>query len=83
MAAEILLNRQAQAVADRQAIPELLTQQLVRRHYLPLAERTFWRWVSAGQFPKPDLIFGGKSRFWKRESVERWIDARTAEGGTK
>jgi predicted DNA-binding transcriptional regulator AlpA len=61
------------------SIPALLTQQLVRKHFLPLAERTFWRWVSAGQFPKPDLAMGGKARFWKRETVERWI----AEGGAK
>ncbi len=60
-------------------IPALLTQQLVRRHFLPLAERTFWRWVSAGQFPKPDLVMGGKARFWKRETVECWI----AKGGAK
>jgi predicted DNA-binding transcriptional regulator AlpA len=72
MHAETLLNRQAEAVADRQAIPALLTQQLVRKHFLPLGERTFWRWVSTGQFPKPDLIFGGKSRFWKKETVENY-----------
>ncbi len=64
-------------------IPELLNQQMVRRFYLPLAERTFWRWVSAGQFPKPDLAMGGKSRFWKRETVLRWIEERSAEGGGK
>jgi predicted DNA-binding transcriptional regulator AlpA len=61
-------------------IPALLTQQLVRKHFLPLAERTFWRWVSAGQFPKPDLSMGGKARFWRRESVEQWIADRAAEG---
>jgi predicted DNA-binding transcriptional regulator AlpA len=59
--------------ADRSPIPALLTQQLVRRFYLPLSERAFWRWVSAGKFPKPDISMGGKARFWKRETVERWI----------
>jgi len=69
--------------AESAGPPALLTQQMVRRFYLPLAERTFWRWVSAGQFPKPDLSMGGKARFWKRETVERWIDAHAAEGGAK
>jgi predicted DNA-binding transcriptional regulator AlpA len=62
--------------------PALLTQQMVRRFYLPLAERTFWRWVSEGKFPRPDLALGGKSRFWKRETVEGWISAQVA-GGAK
>jgi predicted DNA-binding transcriptional regulator AlpA len=65
------------------SIPALLTQQLVRKHYLPLAERTFWRWVSAGQFPKPDLSMGGKARFWKRETVRAWIDSQARKGGAK
>ncbi len=81
MAAETFL-RQAAAVGDRQAPPALLTSKLVRLHFLPIAERTFWRWVSAGQFPKPDLAISGKAKFWKRETVETWIDAQAGKGGT-
>jgi predicted DNA-binding transcriptional regulator AlpA len=60
--------------------PALLTQSLVRQHYLPLAERTFFKWVSAGLFPKPDISIGGKARFWKREAVEAWIAAQVERG---
>ena len=82
MAAETLLARQAQAVADRQTIPALLTLELIRAHYVPAGKRTLHRWVSAGAFPKPDIALGGKVRYWRRETVEAWIAAQ-AEGGTK
>lgn len=68
--------------APQAAPPALMNQQLIRRHYLPLAERTFWRWVSAGQFPRPDLCIGGKTRLWRRETVEHWIDAQAGKGVT-
>ncbi len=65
--------------AEQEPIPALLTKNLVRKHYLPIGERTLDRWVSAGQFPRPDLALGGKARFWRKETVEQWINAQ-AEG---
>jgi predicted DNA-binding transcriptional regulator AlpA len=82
MAAETFLARQAQAVAERQAIPALLTKALIRRNYLPVGERTLDRWISSGTFPRPDIAIGGKVRYWKRETVEAWIDAQ-AEGAAR
>jgi predicted DNA-binding transcriptional regulator AlpA len=61
-------------------IPELLNEKLVRAHYLPIGARTLWRWVSCGQFPKPDVAFGGKVRLWRKQTVLAWIAARAAEG---
>ena len=81
MAAETVLARQAQAVADRQIIPALLTKTLIRKHYLPAGERTLDRWVSAGQFPRPDIAMGGKVRYWNRETVKAWIDQHAKGGG--
>lgn len=62
------------------AIPALLTKALIRKHYVPLGERTLNRWISCGQFPRPDICIGGKVRYWKRETVEAWIAAQ-AQGG--
>jgi predicted DNA-binding transcriptional regulator AlpA len=64
--------------------PELLTEKLIRRHFLPIGGRTLARWVSSGRFPRADISIGGKARFWKRETVEAWITERAAgaEGGS-
>lgn len=64
------------------APPALLTKLLIRRHYLPAGARTLDRWISSGAFPRPDISIGGKVRYWKRETVEAWIDAQ-AEGGRR
>jgi len=63
-------------------IPALLTKRLIRQHYLPAGQRTLDRWISAGTFPRPDITIGGKVRYWKRETVEGWIEAQ-AEGGSQ
>jgi predicted DNA-binding transcriptional regulator AlpA len=60
--------------------PALLTLALIRKHYVPAGQRTIFRWISAGKFPKPDISLGGKIRYWRRETVEAWIEAQ-AEGG--
>lgn len=64
------------------APPALLTKALIRRHYIPAGGRTMDRWISDGTFPRPDISIGGKVRFWKRETVEAWIDAQ-AEGSNR
>jgi len=54
--------------------PELLTLAMIRRHYVPLAPRTLFRMISAETFPKADIAIGGKTRFWKRATIESWIE---------
>jgi hypothetical protein len=78
MAAEV----SAAVAQDRRAIPALLTKTLIREHYIPAGGRTLDRWISSGHFPRPDIAFGGKVRYWKRETVEAWIEAR-ARGGAQ
>jgi predicted DNA-binding transcriptional regulator AlpA len=68
--------------ADPHALPQLLTKSLIRRHYLPAGQRTLDRWISAGTFPRADIAIGGKVRYWKRETVERWIAAQQ-QGGVR
>lgn len=59
------------------AIPALLTKALIRKHYVPAGERTLDRWISSGTFPRPDIALGGKVRYWKRQTVEAWIDSQS------
>jgi predicted DNA-binding transcriptional regulator AlpA len=61
--------------------PALLTLALIREHYVPAGERTLHRWIASGQFPKPDIAIGGKVRYWKKETVQAWIDAQAANNG--
>jgi predicted DNA-binding transcriptional regulator AlpA len=58
--------------------PALLTLALVRRHYFPVGERTVFRLISSGRFPRADIRMGGKLRLWKRETIENWVTT-TAE----
>jgi predicted DNA-binding transcriptional regulator AlpA len=58
-------------------IPALLTKALIRKHYVPAGERTLDRWISSGTFPRPDIAFGGKVRYWKRQTIEAWIDSQS------
>ena len=60
-------------------LPELITAAIIRKRILPVGERTFWRWVSSGTFPRPDISVGGKVRLWRRETVETWIEERSRE----
>jgi predicted DNA-binding transcriptional regulator AlpA len=75
-------NPSSAVAQDRQAPPVLLTKALIRKHYVPVGERTLDRWISSGTFPRPDIAIGGKVRFWRRETIERWIDAQ-AGGGSR
>ncbi len=59
---------------DRQAPPALLTKKLIVKFFVPVGERTLDHWISAGTFPRPDIAIGGKTRFWRRETIQRWID---------
>ena len=64
----------AEQPSTNEAPPALLTLALIRRYYLPLGERTIFRMISAGTFPRADISKGGKLRLWKRETVEQWIE---------
>jgi predicted DNA-binding transcriptional regulator AlpA len=63
------------------APPLLLTLALIRKHYFPVGERTIFRLISSGRFPRADVRMGGKLRLWKRETIETWV-AATAENSS-
>jgi excisionase family DNA binding protein len=58
--------------AKEEALPLLLTASQVAG-LLQIGERTVWRLLSAGAIVAPVRI-GGATR-WRRELLERWIDA--------
>ena len=70
-----------QPPTEQAPIPSLLTKALIRKHFVPIADRTLARWVSSGVFPRPDIAIGGKVRYWKRDTVEAWIDAHSERAG--
>lgn len=37
-------------------------------------KRTILEWVRNGQFPKPDKTKNHKSRWWKEETIDEWMD---------
>lgn len=55
-------------------VPALLSLKLIRQHYVPFSDRTIYRMISTGEFPKADAEIGRKIRLWRRETVERWVD---------
>jgi predicted DNA-binding transcriptional regulator AlpA len=46
---------------------------MIRRLYLPIGERTLFRMMAIGTFPKADVRIGGKLRLWRRATIEQWI----------
>jgi predicted DNA-binding transcriptional regulator AlpA len=78
MPAEMLRNPK---VSTNDAPPALLTESLIRRHFVPCGGRTLARWISAGRFPRADIAIGNKIRYWRVETVLAWIADRAAEGG--
>ena len=62
---------------ENPSTPALLTLVMIRKFYLPIGERTVFRLISAGKFPKADIGIGGKLRLWKRETIEEWIANRS------
>ncbi|MGN6370971.1 MAG: helix-turn-helix transcriptional regulator [Phycisphaerae bacterium] len=43
---------------------------------LAIGERTLWRWISMGVFPKADVSRGMRYRRWKQETVEEWMESQ-------
>jgi predicted DNA-binding transcriptional regulator AlpA len=57
----------------------LLTIELICTHYVPVKKRAVYRWISAGDFPRAEVVIGGKSHFWRRETIEAWIASKVEE----
>lgn len=58
-------------------MPAMLNLAMIRKEYFPLGERTIFRLISSGQFPKADVQIGAKIRLWRRETIEGWISSNS------
>ena len=58
------------------ALPVYLTLKEFRRRVFPIAERTAWRLISTGEFPKPAARIGRKTAVWKTEELLAWIETQ-------
>lgn len=54
---------------------ELLPTGEVKRR-VPLSDATLWRWIKAGEFPKPMKIVG--KNFWRADEINQWIERQSA-----
>ena len=48
-------------------------------HLLGLGQRTVWRLSSIGELPPPIRI--GRSRRWRRQAIEEYVDAKAGQTG--
>ena len=69
-------DRKSSSDANPNPLPGLLTAGHITNRLIPIDARTLYRWISAGMFPKADIAIGAKVRFWRRETVENWINER-------
>lgn len=46
---------------------------------LSVSVRTLERWIASEEFPEADITRGAKLRFWKRETVVKWIAEQAGE----
>lgn len=58
-----------------QALPStgFLRQRDIVGTIVPTSSSTFWRWVNAGNFPKP-IKLGQRVTAWRCEDVRAWLD---------
>jgi predicted DNA-binding transcriptional regulator AlpA len=66
----------------RNLIPETkaLLQQKTIAQLLDVDVRTILRWRAVGEFPPPDFKKGQNMLFWRRETVEKWIEQQQGAG---
>ena len=44
---------------------------------LRVGKRTLERWLSSGQFPRPDIKAGKRISLWRPGTVQAWIESRS------
>lgn len=65
--------------------PVALGDELVRRKEiaaaLRISNRTLSRWISTGEFPRPDLRLGERYLRWRAATLRNWISANSGKIG--
>lgn len=60
---------------DRQGGDPLFDARGTRKYCGNISEMTLWRWGQKFDFPAADVVIG-RRRFWRRSSLDAWIEAR-------
>ncbi len=42
---------------------------------VPVSRVTIWRWIKAGQFPKPVRVINGRN-YWAEDDIRQWLNAK-------
>jgi predicted DNA-binding transcriptional regulator AlpA len=61
---------------DVNQLPVYLSLKEFRRKVFPIAERTAWRMISTGTFPKPAARVGKKTAVWRTDELMAWIETQ-------
>lgn len=67
------MRRTEPDVCNPLALPYRITLREFRRQLWPESERSLWRRLSAGDFPKPIARIGGKTWLWDTEVLVDWV----------
>jgi excisionase family DNA binding protein len=62
-------TKQLSSVADRLALTVEEVAQL-----LGVSQRSIWKWVAAGTFPRPVKIGGSRAARWLRRDIEAHLE---------
>jgi predicted DNA-binding transcriptional regulator AlpA len=68
------LGEQMYQVLKMQELPPYMTLKEFCHRIFPISQRTVWRMISTGEFPKPMARIGGKTAVWKTEELLTWIE---------
>ena len=55
---------------------ELLDARDIKR-IAPVSDMSLWRWIKAGDFPKPIKI--ARRNYWVASEIQDWLAAKSAE----
>jgi len=50
----------------------------IRKHYVPVSQATWWRWVKDGRAPQPVRM--GRITMWRSQDVRAFLDAAPESG---
>jgi predicted DNA-binding transcriptional regulator AlpA len=60
---------------------DLLTSKGVRQKLGNISHMTLWRYSKNLRFPPPDKVIN-RIRFWRRDTVQRWVDSQPESART-
>jgi predicted DNA-binding transcriptional regulator AlpA len=63
-------------VVDQTELPMYLSLKEFRQKVFPIGERTVWRLISTGDFPKPTARIGKKTAVWRTTDLLAWVETQ-------